>query len=89
MPTFLLFKDGKKVDEIRGADVRRLKSAIEGAGSEVKRAVEEERKKAAVPKEEKVVEEEEEEEKKVDGEEKTVSGSYGMSSNANWKMSLR
>lgn len=86
MPTFLLFKDGKKVDEIRGADVRRLKSAIEGAESEVKRAVEEERKKAAVPKEEKVVEEEE---KKVDGEEKTVSGSYGMSSNANWKMSLR
>ena len=29
MPTFMLFKDGKKVEEIRGADVRGLKSLVE------------------------------------------------------------
>lgn len=50
MPTFVLFKGGKRVGvgEKKGG---------EGKGEEV-------------------------------GEEKTVSGSYGMSSNANWKMSL-
>lgn len=82
MPTFLVFKDGKKIDEIRGADVRRLKSVVEGVGAEVKRAEQQ----PATKKEEKV--EEKVQEKKVDGEEKTVSGSYGMSSNNNWKMSL-
>lgn len=82
MPTFLVFKDGKKIDEIRGADVRRLKSVVEGVGAEVKKAEQQ----AATKKEEKV--EEKVQEKKVDGEEKTVSGSYGMSSNNNWKMSL-
>ncbi|KAH7384326.1 thioredoxin [Phaeosphaeria sp. MPI-PUGE-AT-0046c] len=79
MPTFLVFKDGKQVDEIRGADVRRLKSVVEGVGAEVKKA---EQQAAAPRKDEKV------EEKKVNGEEKTVSGSYGMSANNNWKMSL-
>ncbi|KAF1921357.1 thioredoxin-like protein, partial [Ampelomyces quisqualis] len=37
MPTFLVFKNGQKVDEIRGADVRRLKSVVEGVVAEVKR----------------------------------------------------
>jgi thioredoxin 1 len=86
MPTFLVFKDGKKVDEVRGADVRRLKSVVEGVGVEVKKAKQETK---AVPKVEvKPTTTETTAEKKADAEEKTVSGSYGMSSNNNWKMSL-
>lgn len=89
MPTFLVFKEGKKVDEIRGADVRRLKSVVEGVGSELKLAARNEEQaaaqKSATPKTEERVEAKE----KGEGDEKTVSGSYGMSSNNNWKMSLR
>lgn len=36
MPTFLLFKDGKQVQEIKGADPRALKAAIEGASAALK-----------------------------------------------------
>ena len=36
MPTFLLFKDGKQIEEIKGADPRRLKSVIESASADVK-----------------------------------------------------
>lgn len=36
MPTFLLFKDGKQVQEIKGADPRSLKAAIEGASAALK-----------------------------------------------------
>jgi thioredoxin 1 len=80
MPTFLVFKDGQKIDEIRGADVRRLKSVVEGVGAEVKKV----QAQATQPKPKST------EEKKAGSEveEKTVSGSYGMSSNNNWKMSL-
>jgi thioredoxin 1 len=74
MPTFVLFKQGKKVGEVRGADVRGLNGVVEGAVgelgkvSEVKNVVEEEA---------------------VVGEDKTVSGSYGMAGGgSNWKMSL-
>jgi thioredoxin 1 len=81
MPTFLVFKDGKKVDEVRGADVRRLKGVVEGVGGEIKAEGERRAKETSKTRETA-------EEKKVDGEEKTVSGSYGMSSNNNWKMSL-
>jgi thioredoxin 1 len=38
MPTFLLFKDGKQVEEVKGADPRKLKSIIESAAAEVKSA---------------------------------------------------
>ncbi|CAI9633010.1 unnamed protein product [Alternaria burnsii] len=62
MPTFMVFKDGKKIEEIRGADVRALKGAVEK-----KPEVKEERK---------------------EEDEKTVSGSYGMTGGNNWKMSL-
>lgn len=85
MPTFLVFKNGKKVQEVRGADVRGLKMVVEGAAADIKasqpKATETN---APEPKqaEAKV------EEKRADGEEKTVSGSYGLSSNNNWKMSL-
>lgn len=83
MPTFLLFKDGKQIEEIKGADPRKLKAVIEKAGADAKAS-------AAVKKEVKTEEKKEEQvESKVDVEEKTVSGSYGMSSNNNWKMSLR
>ncbi|RAR01679.1 histidine kinase hhk19p [Stemphylium lycopersici] len=70
MPTFMLFKDGKKVEEVRGADVRGLKGMVERVAGEVRATggkVEEKVGKKAVEKEE---------EGKV--EEKTVSGSYGM-----------
>ncbi|KAF1922842.1 thioredoxin domain-containing protein, partial [Didymella exigua CBS 183.55] len=36
MPTFLLFKDGKQIQEIKGADPRSLKAAIEGASAQLK-----------------------------------------------------
>ena len=38
MPTFLLFKKGKKIEEIRGADPRALKSVIERVAGEVNSA---------------------------------------------------
>ena len=38
MPTFLLFKDGKQVEEIKGADPRKLKTVIESASAELKRS---------------------------------------------------
>ena len=80
MPTFILFKDGKKVDEIRGADVRKLKAAIENAAADIKTSAAKETKPAVQPKQT--------EEKKPEIEEKTVSGSYGMTGGNNWKMSL-
>ena len=36
MPTFLLFKDGKQIEEIKGADPRQLKSVIENATADLK-----------------------------------------------------
>ncbi|KAH6642080.1 thioredoxin [Boeremia exigua] len=38
MPTFLLFKDGKQIEEIKGADPRKLTSAIESASADLKRS---------------------------------------------------
>lgn len=80
MPTFVLFKGGKRVGEVRGADVRGLKGVVEGVVKEMGQGGGKEvgvgEKKGGEGKGEEV------------GEEKTVSGSYGMSSNANWKMSL-
>jgi thioredoxin 1 len=81
MPTFLVFKNGKKVQEVRGADVRGLKMVVEGATADIKAL---QSKATAAPKQAEV----KVEEKKADGEEKSVSGSYGLSSNNNWKMSL-
>ena len=75
MPTFMLFKDGKKVGEVKGADVRGLKLVIEGAAKELGKVEKVEKKEVVV-----------EEKKKT--EEKTVSGSYGMTGGNNWKMSL-
>ncbi|KAH8702757.1 thioredoxin-like protein [Phaeosphaeriaceae sp. PMI808] len=75
MPTFLLFKDGKKVEEIRGADVRKLKAVIENAAADIKASAVVEEKKPT-------------QEKKEEVEEKTVSGGYGMTGGNNWKMSL-
>jgi thioredoxin 1 len=75
MPTFMLFRAGKMVEEVRGADVRKLKEIVERTGREVRITGAE-----AAP-------ETKEQERKTD-EEKTVSGSYGMSGGNNWKMSL-
>lgn len=41
MPTFLLFKNCKKVEEIRGADPRALRSVIERVAEEIKNSKEE------------------------------------------------
>lgn len=79
MPTFLLFKDGKQIEEIRGADVRRLNSVVEGAGTDVKSAAKKED--PVAPKVETKMENNVEDEK-------AVSGSYGMTGGKNWKMSL-
>lgn len=61
MPTFLLFKDGKQIEEIKGADPRKLKSVIENATADVKSSG------AAAPKaqEEKKVSEDKPAEKKA------------------------
>jgi thioredoxin 1 len=86
MPTFMLFKDGKKVEEIRGADVRALKAAVERVAGEVKAMGV----KAMGVKAEKTEtrKTETQEKKGEEVEEKTVSGSYGMTGGNNWKMSL-
>lgn len=89
MPTFQLFKDGKKIDEIRGADPRKLKATIEKAASDVKSQPTQAPPAAA----EKTNGVNASESKKAEQneevvEEKTVSGSYGMTGGNNWKMSL-
>jgi thioredoxin 1 len=85
MPTFLVFKDGKKVQEVKGADVRGLKMVVDGAAVDIKANAAKVEKK---PEKKPEVQTQPVEEKKTDIEEKTVSGSYGMSKNSSWKMSL-
>ena len=82
MPTFMLFKDGKKLEEVKGADVRKLKEVVERVAGEVKRAKVQEK-----AQEKKSVVEESKEKGDLE-EEKTVSGSYGMTGGNSWKMSL-
>lgn len=82
MPTFVLLKDGKPVDTIRGANPPALKKAIEGASA----AAAQEAKARETSKSE--VKEDVKAEDEVKAEENTVSGSYGMTGGSNWKMSL-
>jgi thioredoxin 1 len=91
MPTFLVFREGKKVQEVRGADVRGLKMVVEGAAADLKSTkvqVEKESVQRKPAEEKKAAVQTEPVKEKEEGEEKTVSGSYGMSKNSNWKMSL-
>jgi thioredoxin 1 len=81
MPTFMLFKGGNKVEEVRGADVRKLKEVVERTGRDIAQM-----KGAEVKAEKKVAPEKEE--KKTDEDVSTVSGSYGMTGGNSWKMSL-
>ncbi|CAI6341247.1 unnamed protein product [Periconia digitata] len=83
MPTFLVFKDGKKIEEIKGANPPALKKIVERIAGEVKSASAQQ-KSTAPPK----ATEEKTTESTNAAEEKTVSGSYGMTSNKSWKMSL-
>lgn len=83
MPTFLLFKDGKVVQDIKGANPPVLKKAVEAAAADAKAVLE-----AKKAKEVKKSVPEESKEEKVEVEEKTVSGSYGMTGGNNWKMAL-
>ncbi|KAJ4290324.1 hypothetical protein N0V90_010540 [Kalmusia sp. IMI 367209] len=77
IPTFVIFKDGKQVEEIKSANAPALKRSVEKITADVKSAA------AKVETEKKVETKVEEKE-----DEKTVSGSYGMTGGNNWKMSL-
>jgi thioredoxin 1 len=79
MPTFLVFKDGKVVETIRGANPPALKKATEAAVTDIKARAEKEMKDTTHATE-----------KKVDTavEEGTVSGNYGMSASKHWKETL-
>lgn len=82
VPTFIIFKDGKPIEEIKGANAPALKRGVEKVAAEARSTVAQEKPR--------VVEKEAEvkaEEKKVE-DEKSVSGSYGMTGGNNWKMSL-
>ena len=83
VPTFIIFKEGKPIEEIKGANGPALKRGVEKLAAEVKSATAQEKPKAAEKKAEVKVEE-----KKVEEDGKTVSGSYGMTGGNNWKMSL-
>ncbi len=89
MPTFLVFKDGQKIEEIRGADPRKIKAAVDKATSDIKSEATQATQ-AAQPEATKVEQQstETKTEQKTVEEEKTVSGSYGMTGGNNWKMSL-
>jgi thioredoxin 1 len=91
MPTFMLFRDGKKVEEVRGADVRALKAAVEKAAGEIKTQATQAKSTAQTKSTETktpTTPETKAQEKKAEGEEKSVSGTYGMTGGNNWKMSL-
>jgi thioredoxin 1 len=83
MPTFILLKDGKVAQSIRGANPPAINTLVTATAQEVEKIVAAEEKANAAqdaPKEEV-------QKKEGEGEE-TVSGSYTMSSNASWKMAL-
>jgi thioredoxin 1 len=86
MPTFLVFKEGKVVEEVRGADVGGLRRVVEKVKNEA--AVETKAEKREGGKEKVEQQSEKGKAEKEGGEEKTVSGSYGMTGGNNWKMSL-
>jgi thioredoxin 1 len=87
MPTFMLFKGGKKVEDVRGADVRALKAVVEKVAGEIRaQAAQTKAKDTEVKSEQKVAPEKEEE--KTDADVSAVSGSYGMTGGNSWKMSL-
>jgi thioredoxin 1 len=87
MPTFLVFKDGQKIEEIKGANPPALKKAVEGIAAQVKaepeKVAEKQARTGGNKAEEKTAGEE-----KTTGDEKTVSGSYGMTGGNSWKMKL-
>ena len=75
MPTFLLFKDGKVVETVRGANPPALKAAVERASREAREGAAARARKAEVEREE--------------VNEVSVGGSYGITKGSAWKMSLR
>jgi len=79
MPTFLLLKDGEVAQSIRGANPPAITKLVTATAREVE---------ALVKAKEKATPAKEEEKKNEGKEEETVSGSYTMSSNSNWKMAL-
>ncbi|KAF1968186.1 thioredoxin-domain-containing protein [Bimuria novae-zelandiae CBS 107.79] len=81
VPTFIVFKDGKQIEVIKGANTPALKRAAEKIAAEVKTSAEKPAPKPEVKPDTKV-------ETNEVKDEKTVSGSYGMTGGDNWKMSL-
>jgi thioredoxin 1 len=74
MPTFVLVKDGKAIQSIRGANPPAIKALVTSTSQDVEK-LETAEKKA-------------QEAEKNEGEETTVSGDYSMTSNSNWRMAL-
>jgi len=80
MPTFLVFKEGKVVETVRGVNPPALKAAVTKARAEGE--------KVALAKKE-AEKKDVKEDSEAKGEENTVSGSYGISKGTGWKMSLK
>jgi thioredoxin 1 len=79
IPTFILFKNGKVEQTINAANPAALRAAVQKVKTELEAAKEAPKPEARTA--------EVKEDKPVAGE-KTVSGSYGLSSGNSWKMSL-
>jgi thioredoxin 1 len=75
MPTFILVKDGEQVETVRGANPPAIQNLVKTAVTDVEKTAADAAA-AAAPKADAAKEEE------------TVSGTYTMSSNANWKTAL-
>lgn len=78
MPTFLLFKDGKVLETIRGVNPAALTAAVQKASAEVKKDLATK----------KAQESKKAEELKQESNDVSVSGNYGISKGSDWKMSL-
>lgn len=92
MPTFLVFREGKVVETVRGANVVALKAVVEkarGWGEEILRARKVREEEVRKAKKGEVEEKKDGTGQEVKGEETTVSGSYGISNGSGWKMSLK
>ena len=81
MPTFIIFKNGNVVESIRGANPPALNAAVQKIVGEL--AQETAKAKPAEPTENKAHHGSE-----GSGEDKTVSGSYSMTSGTSWRMAL-
>lgn len=85
MPTFVVLREGKVVETVRGANAKGLKEAVENA----KRLGDREEEVRRVERERKQKAEREVKEQAQEANEVSVGGSYGITKGSGWKMSLR